>query len=120
AVDAKDPYTAGHSQRVQRIALAIGAELRLDATALDALRFAGLFHDIGKLRVPDAILTKPEALTPEEYDIIKRHPEAGGAFGGRLGRLRGAVPLIRHPHERWDGGGYPDGLAGSAIPLEAS
>jgi putative nucleotidyltransferase with HDIG domain len=120
AVDAKDPYTAGHSQRVQRIALAIGAELGLDATALDALRFAGLFHDIGKLRVPDAILTKPEALTPEEYDIIKRHPDDGAAIVGRLGRLRGAVPLIRHHHERWDGGGYPDGLAGGAIPLEAS
>jgi putative nucleotidyltransferase with HDIG domain len=120
AVDAKDPYTAGHSQRVQRVALAIGAELGLDATALDALRFAGLFHDIGKLRVPDAILTKPEALTAEEYDVIKRHPEDGAAIVGRLGRLRGAVPLIRHHHERWDGSGYPDGLAGAAIPLEAS
>jgi putative nucleotidyltransferase with HDIG domain len=120
AVDAKDPYTAGHSHRVQQIALAIGAELGLDANALDALRFAGLFHDIGKLRVPDAILTKPDALTDEEYEVIKRHPEDGAAIVGRLGRLRGAVPLIRHHHERWDGRGYPDGLAGDAIPLEAA
>jgi putative nucleotidyltransferase with HDIG domain len=119
-VDAKDPYTAGHSQRVQRVALAVGAELRLAPAALDALRFAGLFHDLGKLRVPDAILTKPEPLTPEEYDVIKRHPEDGAAIVGRLGRLREAVPLIRHHHERWDGGGYPDGLAGDEIPLEAA
>jgi putative nucleotidyltransferase with HDIG domain len=119
-VDAKDPYTAGHSQRVQRVALAVGAKLRLAPAALDALRFAGLFHDLGKLRVPDEILTKPEPLTPEEYDVIKRHPEDGAAIVGRLGRLREAVPLIRHHHERWDGGGYPDGLAGDDIPLEAA
>jgi putative nucleotidyltransferase with HDIG domain len=120
AVDAKDPYTAGHSQRVQRIALAVGAELGLAPAALDALRFAGLFHDIGKLRVPDAILTKPDTLTPDEYELIKRHPEDGAAIVGKLGRLREAVPLIRHHHERWDGQGYPDGLAGEAIPLEAA
>jgi putative nucleotidyltransferase with HDIG domain len=120
AVDAKDPYTAGHSQRVQRVALAIGAELGLASERLDALRFAGLFHDIGKLSVPDAILTKPDRLTPEEYEVIKRHPEDGAGIVGRLGRLREAVPLIRHHHERWDGRGYPDGLAGERIPLEAA
>ncbi|HYA09474.1 MAG TPA: HD-GYP domain-containing protein [Gaiellaceae bacterium] len=119
-VDAKDPYTAGHSQRVQRVALAVGAELGIGPAGLDALRFAGLFHDLGKLRVPDAILTKPEPLTPEEYEVIKRHPEDGAAIVGRLGRLREAVPLIRHHHERWDGSGYPDGLAGGDIPLEAA
>jgi putative nucleotidyltransferase with HDIG domain len=120
AVDAKDPYTAGHSQRVQRVALAIGAELGLSAERLDALRFAGVFHDIGKLSVPDAILTKPDRLTPEEYEVIKRHPEDGAGIVGRLGRLREAVPLIRHHHERWDGRGYPEGLAGERIPLEAA
>jgi len=120
AVDAKDPYTAGHSQRVQRIALTVGAELGLAPAALDALGFAGLFHDIGKLRVPDAILTKPESLTTEEYALIKRHPEDGAAIVGKLGRLREAVPLIRHHHERWDGRGYPDGLAAEQIPLEAA
>jgi len=120
AVDAKDPYTAGHSQRVQRIALAVGAELRLAPAELDALRFAGLFHDIGKLRVPDAILTKPEALTAEEYELIKRHPDDGAAIVGRLGRLKDAVPLIRHHHERWDGRGYPAALAAEEIPLGAA
>ena len=119
-VDAKDSYTAGHSQRVQRVALRLGAELGVGPARLDALRFAGLFHDIGKLRVPDAILLKPAALTPEEYEVVKRHPEDGATIVGHLGRLREAVSLIRHHHERWDGAGYPDGLAGDAIPLEAS
>jgi putative nucleotidyltransferase with HDIG domain len=119
-VDAKDPYTAGHSHRVQRIALRIGEELGLESSRLDALRFAGLFHDIGKLRVPDAILTKPGALSAEEYEAIKRHPEDGAAIIAHLGRLRAAVPLIRHHHERWDGAGYPDRLAREEIPLEAA
>ncbi len=119
-VDAKDPYTAGHSQRVQRIALALGEELGLSKERLETLRLAGLFHDIGKIGVPDAILMKPAKLTPEEYEVIKRHPEDGAAIVGRLQRLRPAVPAIRHHHERWDGRGYPDGLAGEAIPLEAA
>ncbi len=119
-VDAKDSYTAGHSQRVQQIALRVGEELGLTSERLDALRFAGLFHDIGKLRVPDAILAKPGALTPEEYELIKRHPEDGATIIGHIGRLREAVPVIRHHHERWDGTGYPDRLAGAAIPVEAS
>ncbi|HET7567227.1 MAG TPA: HD-GYP domain-containing protein [Gaiellaceae bacterium] len=119
-VDAKDPYTAGHSQRVQRIALALGAELGLDAEKLDALRFAGLFHDIGKLGVPDAILTKPDRLTDDEYELIKRHPDDGARIVGRLHRLHDAVPAIRHHHERWDGRGYPGGLAGDEIPVEAA
>src|SRR5262249_28676987 len=72
-VDAKDPYTAGHSQRVQRIAIAIGEELGLEREQLDVLRFAGLFHDIGKIGVPDAILTKPDRLTELEFEIVKRH-----------------------------------------------
>ncbi len=119
-VDAKDSYTAGHSQRVQQIALRVGEELGLASERLDALRFAGLFHDIGKLRVPDAILAKPGALTPEEYELIKRHPEDGATIIGHIARLREAVPVIRHHHERWDGTGYPDRLAGAAIPVEAS
>ena len=119
-VEARDPYTAGHSQRVQRIALAIGEALELPRGRLEALRLAGLFHDIGKLRVPDAVLTKPGPLTPEEYDLIKRHPEDGADIVGHLGRLRDVLPFIRHHHERWDGLGYPAGLAGPEIPLEAS
>jgi putative nucleotidyltransferase with HDIG domain len=119
AVDAKDPYTAGHSHRVQRIALAIGEELRLEQARLDALRFGGLFHDIGKLAVPDSILTKPAGLTDEEYEVIKRHPSDGAKIVEKFSRLRDAVPLIRHHHERWDGAGYPEGLTGESIPLEA-
>ncbi|MFL5929827.1 MAG: HD-GYP domain-containing protein [Gaiellaceae bacterium] len=119
-VEAKDPYTAGHSQRVQDIAVGVGARLGLDKARLDSLRLAGLFHDIGKLAVPDAILTKPARLTPEEFEQIQQHSEAGARIIGRLGRLRDAVPIIRHHHERWDGNGYPDRIAGEVIPLEAA
>jgi putative nucleotidyltransferase with HDIG domain len=119
-VDAKDPYTAGHSQRVQRIAVALGQELGLGREQLDVLRFAGLFHDIGKLGVPDAILTKPDRLTELEFEIVKRHPEDGARIIGRLHRLHAAVPAILHHHERWDGQGYPHGLRAGAIPVEAA
>ena len=119
-VDAKDPYTAGHSLRVQRIALAIGAQLRLSAESMQALGYAGLFHDIGKIAVPDAILTKPGSLTDDEWEQIRRHPADGAEIVGRLGWLRSTVPLIRHHHERWDGNGYPDRLAEEAIPVEAA
>jgi putative nucleotidyltransferase with HDIG domain len=119
-VEAKDPYTAGHSQRVQRIAVAIGDELELSKDRLDPLRLGALFHDIGKLRVPDAILTKPGPLSTEEYELIKRHPEDGAHIVGKFGPLRAAVEMIRHHHERWDGRGYPDGLGAGEIPLEAS
>jgi putative nucleotidyltransferase with HDIG domain len=119
-VDAKDPYTAGHSQRVQRIAVALGEELGLERQQLDVLRFAGLFHDIGKIGVPDAILTKPDRLTELEFEIVKRHPEDGARIVGRLHRLHAAVPAVLHHHERWDGRGYPRGLRGDRIPIEAA
>jgi HD-GYP domain-containing protein (c-di-GMP phosphodiesterase class II) len=119
-VDAKDPYTAGHSQRVQRIAVALGEELGLERDQLDILRFAGLFHDIGKIGVPDAILTKPERLTELEFEIVKRHPEDGARIVGRIHRLHAAVPAVLYHHERWDGNGYPHGLHRDGIPLEAA
>ncbi len=119
-VEAKDPYTAGHSRRVQRIAVAVGEELGLRPKELEALRFGGMFHDIGKLAVPDSILTKPARLTPEEYERIKEHSAEGARIVAKLGRLREAVPVIRHHHERWDGLGYPDGLAGTEIPTAAA
>src|SRR3954463_3941053 len=118
-VDAKDPYTAGHSARVQRIALAIADELGLPGPRLDAVRFGGLFHDIGKIAVPDSVLTKPGELDEEEFAIVKRHPADGAEILSHFSRLSEAVPLIRHHHERWDGAGYPDRLAGDEIPLEA-
>jgi HD-GYP domain-containing protein (c-di-GMP phosphodiesterase class II) len=105
---------------VQRIAVAIGEELGLRREQLEVLRFAGLFHDIGKIGVPDAILTKPDRLTELEFEIVKRHPEDGARIVGRLHRLHVAVPAILHHHERWDGSGYPHGLRGDGIPLEAA
>ena len=118
-VDAKDPYTAGHSARVQRIALAVAGELRVAPERLDAVRFGGLFHDIGKIAVPDSILTKPGPLDDDEFAAIKRHPADGAEILSHFSRLHEAVPLIRHHHERWDGNGYPDRLADEAIPVEA-
>jgi putative nucleotidyltransferase with HDIG domain len=119
-VEAKDPDTAGHSRRVQRIALALGEELRLSREQLDALRFGSLFHDIGKIAVPDKILVKPAKLDHWEYAQMQTHSAEGARIVGKFGRLREAVPIIRHHHERWDGSGYPDGLAGEDIPLEAA
>ena len=119
-VEAKDPYTAGHSLRVQDLAVAIGKELGIAGQKLESLRLAGLFHDVGKLAVPDAVLTKPERLTAEEFALIQQHSDAGARIVGKLGHLREAVPIIRHHHERWDGAGYPDRLAGAEIPLEAA
>src|SRR4051812_18909671 len=118
-VDARDSYTAGHSRRVQQLALAIGRELGLSQAELDLLGHAALFHDIGKLAIPDAILLKPASLTPEEWDLMQRHAEEGARIIDRLGFLNDAVPAIRHHHERFDGTGYPDRLQGEDIPLGA-
>jgi diguanylate cyclase (GGDEF)-like protein/putative nucleotidyltransferase with HDIG domain len=118
-VDARDAYTAGHSRRVQQLALAIGRELGLSHAELDLLGHAALFHDIGKLAIPDAVLLKPAALSSDEWALMQRHAEEGARIIDRLGFLDDAVPAIRHHHERFDGAGYPDGLAGEDIPLGA-
>jgi len=118
-VDARDAYTAGHSRRVQQLALAIGRELGLSQAELDLLGHAALFHDIGKLAIPDAILLKPASLTAEEWELMQRHADEGARIIDRLGFLNDAVPAIRHHHERFDGAGYPDGLQGEEIPLGA-
>ena len=118
-VDARDAYTAGHSRRVQQLALAIGRELRLSLAELDLLGHAALFHDIGKLAIPDTVLLKPSTLSSDEWALMQRHAEEGARIIDRLGFLDDAVPSIRHHHERWDGAGYPDGLAGEEIPLGA-
>jgi putative nucleotidyltransferase with HDIG domain len=119
-VEAKDPYTAGHSLRVERIALSIGQELGLSVKDLDALRFGALFHDIGKIAIPDILLTKPGRLTEDEYELMKRHSAEGARIVAKFGRLRDSVAIIRHHHERWDGRGYPEGLAGDDIPVAAA
>jgi putative nucleotidyltransferase with HDIG domain len=118
-VDARDAYTAGHSRRVQQLALAIGRELGLSQAELDLLGHAALFHDIGKLAIPDAILLKPSGLNEGEWSLMQKHAEEGARIIDRLGFLNDAVPAIRHHHERYDGTGYPDRLKGEEIPLGA-
>ena len=119
-VEAKDPYTAGHSVRVQRIAVSIAQELGVPPKDLDAVRHGGLFHDIGKIAIPDVLLTKPAKLTEDEFELMKRHSSEGARIVSKFGRLRECVPILRHHHERWDGKGYPERLAGEDIPLLAT
>ena len=119
ALEARDGYTLGHGERVAALAVLIGQQMRLPAGRLRALAQGALLHDVGKIGVPDAILHKPGSLTDEERAVIEEHPARGDqmlatAFPGAAERA-----VIRHHHERWDGAGYPDGLAGGAIPLEA-
>ena len=118
-VDARDAYTAGHSRRVQSLALTIGGRLGLSPAELEVLGWAGLFHDIGKVAIPDAILLKPAGLTDEQWAVMTSHSTEGASIISRLGFLSDAVPAIRHHHERYDGCGYPDGLVGEEIPLGA-
>ncbi len=118
-VDARDSYTAGHSRRVQQLALAIGRELDLSQAELDILGQAALFHDIGKLAVPDSVLLKPARLNEREWELMRRHSDEGARIIERLGFLADAVPAIRHHHEHFDGSGYPDGIDGDEIPLGA-
>jgi diguanylate cyclase (GGDEF)-like protein/putative nucleotidyltransferase with HDIG domain len=118
-VDARDSYTAGHSRRVQALSLTIGRRLGLSDAELEVLGHAGLFHDLGKVAIPDAILLKPAGLTDEQWAVMTNHAVEGASIIGRLGFLTDAVPAIRHHHERYDGSGYPDGLVGEEIPLGA-
>jgi HD-GYP domain-containing protein (c-di-GMP phosphodiesterase class II) len=119
AVDAKDPYTRGHAERVAALAVAVGRELGLAPDALQALEYGGILHDIGKIGIPDAILAKAGGLVPEEMALCRAHPRIGAEIVAGVEFLAGAIPAIRSHHERWDGGGYPDGLAGETIPLVA-
>ncbi len=119
AVDAKDPYTRGHSERVHYLALRTGEQLGLGAEELRSLSWAALLHDIGKIAIPNAILCKPGKLTSEEWDIIRTHPERGCRVIEPIPQLADSLPGIRHHHERWDGAGYPAGLAQESIPLQA-
>jgi putative nucleotidyltransferase with HDIG domain len=119
AVDAKDPYTRGHSERVAALSVDIGRELGLPAEALKALEYGGILHDIGKIGIPDSILAKRGTLAPDEMELVRAHPVIGAEIVAGVDFLQGAVPAIRSHHERWDGAGYPAGLAGEAIPLVA-
>ncbi len=119
AIDAKDPYTRGHSQRVSDLAVEIGRELGLGEAELRALSYGGILHDIGKIGVPERILGKGDRLTPDETAVMRTHPTVGAEIVTGVAFLRDALPAIRCHHERWDGAGYPDRLAGEAIPLVA-
>ena len=118
-VDAKDTYTRGHSDRVSYYAEHIALSLGHDSEFCERVRLAGLFHDVGKLSIPDEVLLKPGKLTEEEYELIRRHPANGAELLSVISQFRPILPAVRSHHERIDGRGYPDGLAGDNIPEEA-
>jgi putative two-component system response regulator len=119
SIEAKDPYTEGHCDRLSKYSVALGEKLGLPEDLRVALRRGGLVHDIGKLAVPEHILLKPGPLNPEERKIMEQHTIAGERICAPLRSFRHVLPIIRHHHEKWDGSGYPDGLKGEQIPLTA-
>ena len=119
AIDEKDPYTRGHSDRVAKYAVMLGQQLGLSAEDLDRLRIASLLHDVGKIGVDDRVLKKPGALTPEEFVIMKQHPSKGANIMRPVAQLKDMLPGIELHHEHVDGRGYPYGLKGDDIPLMA-
>lgn len=119
AVEAKDPHTRAHSLTVSRYAEALARRMRIGELAMDTLRSAALLHDVGKIGVPDAILTKPSSLTADEFLVIKRHPQTALEILEHASHIVDERPLILHHHERHDGTGYPSGLGGDRIPIGA-
>jgi putative nucleotidyltransferase with HDIG domain len=119
AIEAKDPYTAGHSQRTAEFAVAIGRALALDEEMLKDLEVGGLLHDIGKIGIAEQILRKPAQLDDAEMHVMRGHPRIGDAIVHDIELLQRIRPMVRSHHERWDGSGYPDGLRGEDIPLGA-
>jgi len=119
AIDARDSYLVGHSRSIESLALRVGQEMGLDAARLTAIQRAALLHDIGKIGLPDSILGKPGPLDPNEWGLMRRHPEIGFRILSSLRFLGDALLGIRHHHERYDGSGYPAGLRGEEIPLIA-
>jgi HD-GYP domain-containing protein (c-di-GMP phosphodiesterase class II) len=119
AIETKDVYTHGHSERVTQYAEVIGKELGLNTKETEDLRLAGLLHDIGKIGVDERILQKPSKLTPQEFEAIKKHPEYAANILKTIPQLKNIIPVVLHHHERFDGNGYPDGLKGSGIPYNS-
>jgi HD-GYP domain-containing protein (c-di-GMP phosphodiesterase class II) len=119
SIDAKDPYTCGHSNRVAMISRRLAEECQLDAAKVQQIYLAGLLHDVGKIGVPESTLCKPGRLTDEEYEAIKRHPGIGAKILGGIRQLDDIIPGILCHHERLDGKGYPEGISGYRLPLEA-
>lgn len=119
AIDAKDSYTRGHSERVTELSLRLATEIGLEQMEVEKIKLGGLLHDIGKIGIPEGILNKPGRLNDEEFEIIKSHPDLGLHILGKVEFLESIVPIIRYHHERFDGKGYPTGLKGEEIPLLA-
>jgi len=119
AVEAKDPYTRKHSEQVAHYAVDLARRAGLDDRAVQSIRVSALLHDIGKIGVPDYVLTKPGALDDEEFALIRRHPALGSEILRNISLFATEAVLVRHHHEAWDGSGYPDGLTGEEIPLGA-
>jgi HD-GYP domain-containing protein (c-di-GMP phosphodiesterase class II) len=119
AIDAKDPYTRGHSERVARYATAIAKEMGLPPDEVRKTRLSALLHDVGKIGVDDRIIRKPTALTDDEFELMKAHPSKGAAIMETIPQLADIIPGMKWHHEKWEGGGYPDGLKGEQIPLQA-
>jgi len=120
SIEARDPYTRGHCERLAAMSARLGERLGLPEEDIKALRRAGIVHDIGKVAVPDAILLKPGPLSVEETIVMRKHPVVGERICAPLRTFRLVLPIIRHHHERHDGSGYPDGLRGDEIPLTAA
>ena len=118
-IDAKDPYTRGHSDRVRRLSMRIAMKLGFDGKRLESFVFGALLHDIGKVGIKDEVLQKQGPLSPEEYQYIKQHPLIGVKIVEGIDFFKDQIPMIRNHHEHFDGRGYPDGLIGEVIPLEA-
>ncbi|MDP3015684.1 MAG: response regulator, partial [Deltaproteobacteria bacterium] len=119
AIDAKDPYTRGHSDRVKRMSLAIAKKMGFSEERLENLEYGALLHDIGKIGIKDEVLQKQAPLSSEEYRYIQEHPLIGVKIVEGVEFFKDKIPMIRYHHEHYDGNGYPNGLAGEAIPLEA-
>jgi len=119
AIDAKDPYTRGHSDRVRRMSLKIAGHLGFSEERLESLEYGALLHDIGKIGIKDEVLQKPGALNPGEYQYIQEHTLIGVKIVEGIDFFKDKIPMIRCHHEYFDGSGYPDGLVGETIPLEA-
>ena len=118
-IEARDPYTEGHCERLAEYATALGRQLSLEAADIAALDRGAFLHDIGKIAIPDRVLLKKGRLTKKEYELMKRHPAIGDELCATVRSLERVRPIVRHHHERLDGHGYPDGLSGDAIPLLA-
>jgi HD-GYP domain-containing protein (c-di-GMP phosphodiesterase class II) len=117
AVEVKDAYTHGHSERTARLAVELGVTMRLAPEQLRVIARGGYLHDLGKIGIPDHILNKPGQLTPDERAVIETHPELGYEMASTAPSLAEVLPVILHHHERVDGRGYPHGLAGADIPI---